>query len=89
MNVRSGVIAAVLALSAATVGYAGETVPAWQEAGFVMEEVVVTASATGVMEEVIVTASARDVAAARLRHLHRRARMLVASSIRIRGGALW
>jgi len=57
---------ALITLSTATA-----EVPAWQEPGFVMEEIVVTATrpawqtADFVLEEVVVTATAADVAAAR------------------------
>jgi hypothetical protein len=66
MKVRLSVMALLLALGAATASIAGETIPAWQEPGFVMEEVVVTASAD-------------EIATAQRQQMHRRARMLVAS----------
>jgi len=76
-------VAAIFALSTATASSATEVVPAWQEPGFVMEEIVVTAvrpawqHAGFIMEEVVVTATAEDVANAWRERLHRRARMLV------------
>ena len=60
-----------------TLTTAAAEVPAWQEPGFVMEEIVVTAtrpawqSANFVLEEVVVTATAADVAAARAAHAQR------------------
>lgn len=82
-------VTTLLALSTATVTSATEVVPAWQEPGFVMEEIVVTARIAQavapawqepgfVMEEVIVTATAEDVAEARQKRLQRRARLHVA-----------
>ena len=64
MNGLSISVAAIFALSTATASSATEVVPAWQEPGFVMEEVVVTATA-------------EDVANAWRERLHRRARIHV------------
>ena len=69
MNIWLGAASALLMLSSAAVSSAKEITPAWQEHGFVMEEVVVTATS-------------KDVAAAARERLHRRARMLVASRTR-------
>ena len=83
MNGLSISVAAIFALSTATASSATEVVPAWQEPGFVMEEIVVTAvipawqGAGFVMEEVVVTATAEDVANAWRERLHRRARIHV------------
>ena len=82
-------VTALFTLSTASVISANEVVPAWQEPGFVMEEIVVTASIEQavvpawqepgfVMEEVIVTATAEDVADARQHKLQRHARLQVA-----------
>lgn len=75
MNIWLGAASALLMLSTAAAGSAKEITPAWQEPGFVREEIVVTATS-------------EDVAAAARERLHRRARMLVASSMRAisRGG---
>ena len=86
-------VTALITLSAASASSATEVVPAWQEPGFVMEEVVVAASleptvlpawqqADFVMEEVVVTATAEDVANAWREQMHRRARILVAQLAR-------
>ena len=73
----------LVALPALITLTAAAEVPAWQEPGFVMEEIVVTATrpawqtANFVLEEVVVTATAADVAAARAAHAqrHDRARL--------------
>ena len=82
-------VTALFSLSTASASSATEVVPAWQEPGFVMEEVVVTATIETavlpawqqpgyVMEEVVATATAEDVANAWREQMHRRARILVA-----------
>ena len=58
-------VTALFSLSTASASSATEVVPAWQEPGFVMEEVVATATA-------------EDVANAWREQMHRRARILVA-----------
>jgi len=80
-------VPALLTLSA--LSSAAEVVPAWQEPGFVMEEVVVTATlardvvpawqqAGFVIEEVVATASTADIANAQRERAHRRARVQLA-----------
>lgn len=80
---------AFLTLSTAAASSATVVVPAWQEPGFVMEEVVATAIAGKVvlpawqepgfvMEEVVATATAADVANAWREEMHRQARIQVA-----------
>ena len=61
----NGWLIAVTALFSLSTASAAEVVPAWQEPGFVMEEVVATATA-------------EDVANAWREQMHRRARILVA-----------
>jgi len=67
-----------------TLTTATAAVPAWQEPGFVMEEIIVTATrpawqtADFVLEEVVVTATAADVAAARAARAQRHERTKLA-----------
>ena len=86
-------VTALFSLSTASASSTTEVVPAWQEPGFVMEEVVVTAvigqaalpawqESGFVMEEVIATATAADVANALREQRHRRARIHVADLTR-------
>jgi len=85
----NGWLIAVTALFSLSTTSATEVVPAWQEPGFVMEEIIVTASidkvvlaawqeAGFVMEEVVATATAEDVANAWRLQMHRRARIHLA-----------
>ena len=89
MNAWLVAVTAGLTLSTATVSSANAAMPAWQEPGFVMEEVVVTAIVRKavlsawqepgfVMEEVVATATVEDVANAWREQMHRRARIEVA-----------
>lgn len=93
MNAWLVAVTALITVSAASASSATEVVPAWQEPGFVMEEIVVTArveqavipawqQADFVMEEVVVIATAEDVANAWREQMHRRARILVAQLAR-------
>lgn len=69
MKIKLAVAIAVLMSSLGVASAASVTAPAWQEPGFVMEEVVVTATA-------------EDVAMAAREQQHRRARQLVAARMR-------
>lgn len=79
---------AVLLVSISAAAYADEVKPAWQEADFVMEEIVATAPANSqglaweepgfVMEEIIVAANADDVAKSAQRTVSPHLRMLFA-----------
>ena len=62
MNTTRIATIAILMLTGLTVADANESLPAWAEETFVMEEVVVTAEAAAsyYMEEIVVTAQAPD-----------------------------
>ena len=70
MNIRILATVSILLLATATSGFANETLPAWQEPGFVMEEIVVTAPSTAILE---ITRQAIPAPSRILRalHLHR------------------
>ena len=93
MNAWLVAVTALITVSGASASAATEVLPAWQEPGFVMEEVVVTATienavlpawqeAGFVMDEVVATATAEDVANAWREQRHRRARIHVAQLAR-------
>ena len=86
---KTWLIAVPALLTLAAASWSAEVVPAWQEPGFVMEEVLVTAphardivptrrETGGVIEEVVVKASAEDVANAQRERAYRRARIQLA-----------
>jgi hypothetical protein len=72
---------ALLILATSPAISASDVVPAWQEPGFVMEEIVVTAIRPAwqrvdfVMEELVATATAEDVAGARAERQRRHPRI--------------
>jgi hypothetical protein len=94
MNVRVTTLATTLLLFAAGSGIAGEAPLAWQNPGFVMEEVIVTAPAPAdpaelawqqadyVMEEVVVTASASEFIGSAQSRIPAPLRLLIAAHMR-------